>query len=271
VLESISQDRARELREKLNLSDEELQQWDAISRRMRILFHGNGIISQFEGYDVLEEFDREAYKEKYGDIQRLDRILEKENDTPNRYKMSKQADVLMLFYLFSSEELEEILHRLGYPFENETIPRNIGYYMERTCHGSTLSRVVHSWVLVRSDRPRSWKLFNEALQSDVTDIQGGTPPEGIHLGAMAGTVDLIQRAYTGIVVRQDVLWFNPCLPEEVRSLEMCVRYRGHALDIAVASDRLNVTLRPSGAEPIRIGVKDKVYKLKAGDTGEFAL
>lgn len=37
----------------------------------------------------------EGYREKYGDIQRLDRIIEAEGDTPNRYKVSKQADVLM--------------------------------------------------------------------------------------------------------------------------------------------------------------------------------
>jgi hypothetical protein len=34
---------------------------------------------------------------RYGNIQRLDLILEAENDSANRYKVSKQADVLMLF------------------------------------------------------------------------------------------------------------------------------------------------------------------------------
>ena len=116
---------------------------------MRVVFHGDGIISQFEGYDQLEEFDWDGYREKYKDIQRLDRILEAEGDTPNRYKVSKQADVLMLFYLLSAEELYEIFERLGYPFDYETIPRNIDYYLKRTSHGSTLSRVVHAWVLAR--------------------------------------------------------------------------------------------------------------------------
>ena len=41
------------------------------------------------------------YRERYGNIQRLDRILRAEGDDPNRYKVSKQADVVMLFYLFS--------------------------------------------------------------------------------------------------------------------------------------------------------------------------
>ncbi len=56
-----------------------------------------------------------ATAQRYGDIQRLDRILEAEGDTPNRYKLSKQADVLMLFYLFSAEELRGALRAAGLP------------------------------------------------------------------------------------------------------------------------------------------------------------
>jgi alpha,alpha-trehalase len=63
-------------------------------------------------YEELQKFDREKYREKYGDIQRLDRILEAEDNTPNQYKASKQADVLMLFYLSSSEELPRVLRKL---------------------------------------------------------------------------------------------------------------------------------------------------------------
>ncbi len=84
------------------------------------------------------ELDWEGYRTRYGNIQRLDLILEAENDSANRYKLSKQADVLMLFYLFSAEELGELFTRLGYPFEHETIPRNVAYYDARSSHGSTL-------------------------------------------------------------------------------------------------------------------------------------
>jgi hypothetical protein len=54
-------------------------------------------------------------------------------------KLSKQADVLMLFYLFSTEELGVLCARLGYPFEYETIPRNVASYDACSSHGSTLS------------------------------------------------------------------------------------------------------------------------------------
>ena len=42
----------------------------------------DGILSQFEGYEQLEELDWDGYRERYGDISRLDRILEAEGDTP---------------------------------------------------------------------------------------------------------------------------------------------------------------------------------------------
>ena len=271
VLDLLPEDVRQQLCGKLDLAAEEFRLWEDIGRKMRVVFHDDGIISQFEGYDRLEEFDWEGYQKKYDDIQRLDRILEAEDDTPNRYKASKQADVLMLFYLLSAEELAEIFEQLGYPFEYETIPDNIDYYLKRTSHGSTLSRVVHSWVLARSDRARSWKLFCEALQSDVSDIQGGTTPEGIHLGAMAGTVDQLQRGYTGIVTRGDVLYFNPCLPEDLNRLKLKIRYRAHFLEIEVTSDILRVSTIRCGEEPIQIGVYDKTYELSPGSGREFSL
>ena len=152
LLEILTEDRRQGLCERLDIREEEIKHWEEVSRRMRVVFHDDGIISQFEGYDRLEEFDWEAYRKKYGNIQRLDRILEAEGDTPNRYKVSKQADVLMLFYLFSAEELAKLLGRLGYRFEGAMIPRNIEYYLRRTSHGSSLDRFIHAWVLARSDR-----------------------------------------------------------------------------------------------------------------------
>jgi trehalose/maltose hydrolase-like predicted phosphorylase len=220
--------------------------------------HGERIISQFEGYEDLEEFDWEEYRNRYGDIQRLDRILEAEGDDPNRYKVSKQADVLMLFYLFATEELRDIFDHMGYTFDPAMIPRNIEYYMKRTSHGSTLSRVVHSWVLARSDRQWSWQLLRDALASDVEDIQGGTTSEGIHLGAMAGTVDLIQRCHSGIDTWDSVLWLNPCLPDDLKEVHLRIRFRGHWLRLHVTHREVAVRFEHGWPGPAKIGFQDQI-------------
>ena len=271
VLKILPDIRRTELMRRLPLSTEETARWEDISRRMFVPFHDDGIISQFEGYEKLAEFDWEDYRRRYGNIQRLDLILEAENDTANRYKLSKQADVLMLFYLFSAEELSELFSQLGYPFEHDLIPRNVAYYDARSSHGSTLSRVVHAWVLARSDRPRSAVYYAEALQSDVNDIQQGTAAEGVHLGAMAGTVDLVQRVTTGIEVTSDVLKLNPQLPEELERLDMRIRYRGHTLDLRLTRDTFTVRGREPGIAPIRLAFKGEIHDFAGGSTQVFHL
>jgi trehalose 6-phosphate phosphatase len=270
ALELLPEHRRTELTERLRLRPEEVDRWERVSRRLHVPFHDGDIISQFEGYGELKELDWEGLARRHGNIRRLDRILEAEGDSPNRYKASKQADVLMLFYLLSAEELRGLLARLGHRLEPATIRRNVDYYLARTSHGSTLSGVVNAWVLARSDRPRSWRYFCEALASDVHDVQGGTTAEGIHLGAMAGTVDLAQRCYTGLETREDVLWLNPSLPEELDGLDFDVRYRGHwGINLHLTPERLRVTVAASDAAPVRVGVCGEVVELAPGSSREF--
>jgi alpha,alpha-trehalase len=243
------------LQRRLGLEQAELDHWDTISRKLAVPFHDGGVISQFAGYGDLKEFDWQHYRQKYGDIQRLDRILEQEGDDPNNYKASKQADVLMLFYLFSSEELAVIFERLGCPLDHDTIPRTIDYYMQRTSHGSTLSFITHSWVMARENRAKSWNLFQSALQADIADIQGGTTKEGVHLGAMAGVVDIIQRCFTGLEARNDTLYLNPMLPTELDCISTSLRYRDHTLAITVDQEEVTIASRFSTAEPIRVAYR----------------
>jgi trehalose/maltose hydrolase-like predicted phosphorylase len=264
VLSLLPDLRRAEIASRIGLSDGEAARWDDISRRMFVPFLSDGVISQFEGYEALEELDWSDYRRRYGNIQRLELILEAEGDSANRYKLSKQADVLMLFYLFSADELGELFSRLGYAFDPNAIPRTAAYYDQRCSHGSTLSRVVHAWVLARSDRARAIDYFAEALQSDVSDIQGGTTREGVHLGAMASAVDLAQRACTGAEVRDGVLRFDPRLPDGLDQLEMRLRFRGHTLDLRFTHETLEVRARESGPAPIRLALRDRVHVFDGG-------
>ena len=271
MIDMLPETRRTKLLALLEVDAAELERWYDISRKLLVPFQDGGIISQFAGYEKLRTLDWAAYREKYDDIQRLDRILEAEGNDPNDYQVSKQADVLMLFYLFSAEELDLIFEALGYEFSHDLIKRNIDYYLERTSHGSTLSLITHAWVLARSDREHSWHLFSKALDSDIEDIQGGTTPEGIHTGAMAGTVDLVQRNYLGLETRAGVLHFNPTLPKDVDCLKVRLRYRRHRLDVEATQTHLRVSSRPEVAPMIEIAYRSHVRKLNPGDRQEFRL
>ena len=89
VMDLLPPRRVTEIAEQIGLAPGEEERWRDITRRMTVPFHGDGIISQFEGYESLPEFDWDGYRQRYGNITRLDRILKAEGDSPDRYKLSK--------------------------------------------------------------------------------------------------------------------------------------------------------------------------------------
>lgn len=254
-----------DLLDRLNLRGPELAQWDDITRRMFVPFH-DGVISQFEGYELLRELDWSAYRKRYNDIRRLDRILEAEHDSADHYQVSKQADVLMLFYLLSADELRQLLARLGYRLPPEAIPKTVDYYFNRTSHGSTLSAVVHAWVLARGNRDQATSCFAQVLKSDIADAPGGTTSEGVHLAAMAGSVDLLQRCFSGLETRCDRLVLGPMWPETAGTLGFSIWYRGHRLHLRIHGRTAEVTADPSDTAPIDVECRGCIQSLAAGST-----
>jgi trehalose/maltose hydrolase-like predicted phosphorylase len=265
LLKELPSYRRGELLERLGVDGAELAGWDRIAHRLHVPFH-DGVISQFDGYERLDELDWAGLRRRHGDIRRLDRILEAEGDSVNRYRASKQADVLMLWYLFPPDEVRRLLTRLGYRVGPGLMERTVDYYLARTSHGSTLSAVVHAWVLARRDRPASWRFFREAVASDVHDIQGGTTAEGVHLGAMAGAVDLLERCYSGLSMHRETLVLDPALPPQLGQLDLTLRYRGHGdILVRLAHHHASVTVPPGTAPPIDVVVHGATATLRAGE------
>lgn len=248
LLAGLDPSRRDALTDRLGVSDRELEEWAHIAANMTVPVMDDGVLEQFEGYADLEEFDWEGYRARYGDIQRLDRILEAEGDSANRYKLSKQADALMLCYLFPEPELSALLERLGVPFGPDLWQRTIETYLARTSHGSTLSYLVHAWVMARSHPDAAWAMFKTALSSDLDDVQGGTTAEGIHLGAMAGTVDLVMRGFSGMAIRGTAggtaLSFDPVPSPRIRRLAFTVRFQGQWLTVEQDPEALTLKAHP---------------------------
>ncbi|MFF4534315.1 glycoside hydrolase family 65 protein [Streptomyces sp. NPDC001407] len=271
LIGSLPARRRQELVERHVLDTGELPLWDEISRRLRVPFH-HDVISQFDGYGELAELDWAAYRARYPDIRRLDRLLEAEGDSVNRYQASKQADVLMLGYLFSPAELSAIFRRMGYELTDELWQRTVDYYLRRTSHGSTLSEVVHGWVLARAHRTDAWRYCREALEEDVADIQGGTTAEGIHLGAIAGTLDLVQRGLTGLETREDALWLDPVELPELSEFGFTIRYRGHwGIGVRLQREQLTISVPESEESAVRIVLPDRRITIQPGETSTLTL
>lgn len=266
VLKLLSDQRKQELFHRCSIGEEDLHRWRVISRKLYLPIRPDGIVQQFEGWEDLKEIDWNRIESENLDPSRIDRILEANDDDVNDYKITKQADLLMLFFLFSETELKEQLNHLRYVMPENFIPKNIDYYNKRTSHGSSLSRVVFAWVLARINRKQSWSIFQTALNYDLYDSPSSTTSEGIHLGAMAGTIDIIQRCYTGLKVKEQCLYLDPRLPEDLTKLVMHIKLKGSWLSITITSSEIILTSELGARESSFVIYEGENYEITPAKT-----
>jgi len=226
MLNAMSNTSKEKLADKINFKDTELDHWADIQNKINLIINDKGIIAQYDGYFDLKELDWDHYINKYKDIHRMDRLLKAEGKSADDYKVAKQADMLMTFYNFDNEEVNNILKNLDYKLPDDYLEKNLNYYLKRTSHGSTLSRVVHAQLAnIIDNKKLSWELYEDALTSDYKDIQGGTTAEGIHAGVMAGTVMIAISTFAGVDLRGELLKVVPNLPVHWKKLEFSLVFK----------------------------------------------
>ncbi len=268
-----------ELRERLveniDFKEEELERWHDIVAKLAVVMDEDGIISQFDGYRGLKEIDWDYYQEKHGNVRRMDRILKAENDSPDYYQVSKQADVLMLWYVLSPQEVTEVLGKMGYSLEDPyaLIKRNYDYYLPRTSHGSTLSYIVHGAIMtyMSGHEEEEWRWFMESLKSDIYDTQGGTTLEGIHSGVMAAALSIIVDEFAGVAVEPNTLYLEPDLPESWDHIGFIMRFRSAFFTISAYRDYVRVSCDGSCPQPVEVHLDGSVHSLEPGQHVEARL
>ena len=245
------------------LTEQEVQHWEDLRRRLTIRIVDDGVLEQFEGYHTLPELDWEGLRAKYDNVKRMDRILKAEGESADSYQVSKQADALMAFYLLGEPEIRELLEDAGYSTEPGLLERTFDYYLPRTSHGSTLSPLVHADLASRLGREAlSAEFFREALVSDYRDVQGKTTPEGVHVGVMAGCALLCMRTYGGLSLDDEVLHFDPKLPGSWSALAYRFGFKGEGYSCLIEHDRMRIKAVSTQREAQKIIVKGKAYTLE---------
>jgi trehalose/maltose hydrolase-like predicted phosphorylase len=258
IIDLLPDGQARRIMKKAGIGRKSLDRWRDIVKKMNVIISEDGIIEQFEGYFGLKELDWEHYKRKYGNIHRMDRILKAEGKSPNEYKVAKQADVLMLFYLFRLEEIKDIFRDLGYGFSMRKLRKNYDYYLKRTSHGSTLSKVVHCYLAhILGIKKQTWKWYLDVLDSDIHDVQGGTTPEGIHTGVMGGSIDILLRGFAGIEIIDGVLCVDPKMPARIRTFRFSIIRGRCRVELEVSNTVVKTRLNIKGRK--KKGLKVKAF------------
>ncbi len=269
-LEDIPEDKIQAVMERIGLTTVETDRWKDIAGKMNLHISPEGIISQFDGYLGLKELDWDHYREKYVNIYRMDRILKAEGKSPDDYKVAKQADTLMAFYNLEADEITGILEGLGYSTGANLLADNFDFYIQRTSHGSTLSRIVHAYLANRlGRRDFAWGLYMEALSSDYVDIQGGTTGEGIHAGVMGSTLLFVIRSIAGIKFNGKILSMEPQLPEGWKNVKFGFAFRKNNYTFEIFPRSIIVEMKNADDQPVEISISGKVRSFRSGERTEI--
>jgi trehalose/maltose hydrolase-like predicted phosphorylase len=262
IMDQLSLDERKRIVDKISLGKEELVKWKEVTTNMNLNINKDHIVEQFEGYFSLNELDWDAYKTKYGNIHRMDRILKAEGKSPDDFKVAKQADTLMAYYNLDISEVHEIIRDLGYEVPEDMLKRNFDYYIKRTSHGSTLSRVVHAYLArIMGEKELSWDMYLDALSSDYVDIQGGTTGEGIHVGVMGGTVLSALTVFAGLNWQGEALRLNPDLPGNWKNMKFNFRFKHGIYCFEISKSKVKVSYESDSNEEVRVFIRGQKYDL----------
>lgn len=199
----------------------EVKRWGEIAARMVFPIRPDGLIEQFQGFFELAQV---ALKKNELYQPPVDRLFEWEK--VNRLQLVKQADVLMLFFLFPNA------------FHSKVVELNYLYYAPMTDHGSSLSAPVHAAVAAqigRRDEAESY--WRKSLFLDLKDLMKNTSL-GIHVGCMGAAWQSLIFHILGVHFDET----GPILPERpwerlprgCRSCRFQLNYRGKVFPIEIS-------------------------------------
>jgi len=249
VLSELGEEGAEDLRQRVGVSERELAHWDEVSRRLYLPVLAPGVIGQFEGFERLQ-MPPAAWFE--GEHPRLDWMLEAKGDSTDCYQVTKQADTLMLLHLFPPQEIRELVAHLGYPVPEENGRQAVEYHLSRISHESSLSHTVCAGAMAHVDMAQSWAFFRQCLATDLASSANSGTMEGVHLAAMAGALDVLQRHYLGLRPALDGLHVFPAIPLELGAVTLRLRYQGQWLVVVWSGNELQVRLTPEATAPVTL-------------------
>lgn len=202
------------------------------------------IIPQDDSFLNKPEIDLSPYKMNQGSQGIL---LDYSRQEVNEMQILKQADVVMLLYLFP--EL----------FSSEVVLKNLHYYEEHTIHDSSLSKAIHAIVAARcGDDEAAYRFFQEACLIDL----GPNPhssDEGLHAASLGAIWLTTIFGFANISLKNDRITLNPKMPSNWSNLIFPITVLGRKLQIELSLEQIVVT-KFSGPE-LTVEIKGNKYRL----------
>ncbi len=214
----------------------------------------NGIIPQFDGYFKLKDLDLSKYKQSsiVGTIYR-DFNMEQINE----YKVSKQGDIVVLFFL-----LREL-------FDKETVRKNFLYYEEKTLHDSSLSKCTHGIMASELGlEEMAYKFYKGSASVDLgTEMRSSDM--GIHSASMGGVWQSVVMGFAGVRLFGNSLSVSPRLPKEWSLISFNMVWRGQPLGITI--DKEKASIKNNGEESAELMFEGLPVRISGGEKVDITL
>jgi len=213
------------LSSRLDFSNEEIPKWQDVLEHLFIPSPGpDGVIEQFEGFFELKPVKLSSLEKTRAPISRLFNW-----DSINHTRIVKQADVLMIPFLFPDQ------------LPASVIRSNYDYYDPITDHGSSLSPCVYAAIAARIGRMEdALRYWRESLYFDLRNIMSNSQL-GIHAASLGGTWQALVFHLLGVRLTEAGYSFDQnaltLIPPAWRGLKLKLVYRSrtYALDLANGS------------------------------------
>ncbi|MFW6129190.1 MAG: glycoside hydrolase family 65 protein [Candidatus Aminicenantaceae bacterium] len=237
--------------QKLRLKADEIKEMKTISENIFFPYkQETGLIEQFEGYFTLEDY-KVSKLNKHG-LPLYPKGVD--SSKVHRTQLIKQADVVLLLYLFLDH------------FSPEIKKKNYRYYEARTMHKSSLSPCIYALMgLEAGYRKRAYNYFIKTSHIDLADSNQNTK-NGIHAAAAGGTWMTAIHGFAGMKVRQGLLCFDPWLPKKWQELNYSCYWRGNLLRVKTTHQNITFYIEDAKDKTITLNVQGKPIHLKPGQT-----
>ena len=229
---------------KTKLTESELHSWKKVADSMYFPYSKkHNVYLQQDGFldkELITVADLDKAQRPINQKWSWDRIL--------RSPYIKQADTLQGFYFFEDQ------------FSTEELERHFDFYEPFTVHESSLSPCVHSIQAAKLNRmEQAYTFYLSTSRLDLDDYNHEVE-EGLHITSMAGTWMSIVEGFGGMRVKDDMLIFEPKIPEQWTSYSFKVNFRNQILKVKVSSTKKDFELHGNNQLTIMVDGEELILK-----------
>ncbi|NMB01258.1 MAG: glycoside hydrolase family 65 protein [Firmicutes bacterium] len=214
------------LQAKLQVTDQELETFAEVAQKIAILYDPEReILLQDELFERLQPLDISTHKRGAAALYRTipyDRL--------QRYKVIKQADLVLLMVLYPERFTSELKQNIW------------SYYEPLTLHDSSLSFGTHAHLAAELGyQDVAWDYFQKSVFLDLYNIMDNTDREGIHLAALGASWQALIQGMAGLRQGEDGKpQVNPKLPPAIRGLRFAVMMGGYSFKVIITQTETKI-------------------------------